>query len=210
MEISSIFSFLVHPSKNEENQPDIGGAELPLEGNLFQMLFTVFEKANNDCNIEVAFIPTNDEDQTNERRDNIVNLLRNPDINQARILAEHLQFVTTKRSGLGLFFIVLGKVSDNERVYISRFPADFGIVAEERQGGLNVELIERVFMKNAASYKAVVFDGNNYDSDFWTGQAIDKQINNKSVSISGYWIRDFLMADIYPFIIRYLPQHNEK
>ena len=78
---------------------------------------------------------------------------------------------------------------------ISRFPADFGIVAEEQQNALRVELLERVFMKNAASYKAVVYDGDSFDSDFWIGKAIDKQITNKSVAVSGYWIREFLCSD---------------
>lgn len=195
MRITEIFSFLVHPSKNESHQPEIGGARLPLDGNLHYMLLSVFERAFEDCNIDIAFIPSEDRVQFNQRRSQIINLLETRDISQAKILANGLQSVTTKRSGLGLFFVVLGNESLTKRIYISRFPADFGIIAEEKQGGLNVELIERVFMKNAASYKAVVFDGNNYDSDFWVGKAIDKQISNKSVAISSYWIREFLMAD---------------
>ena len=50
-------------------------------------------------------------------------------------------------------------------------------------------------MKNAATYKAVVFDGSDYQSDYWIGMAIDKQTNNKSVEISSYWIKEFLTAD---------------
>lgn len=195
MQISEIFSFLVHPSKNEDDQPDIGGAKLPLDGNLYYMLLTVFERAANDCNIEIAFSPSMEGIQFNQRRNQIIELLKNRDIDHARVLAKHLQLVTTKRSGLGLFFVVLGHEDSVNRIYISRFPADFGIIAEEQKDGLNVELLERVFMKNAASYKAVVFDGNNYDSDFWVGKAIDKQISNKSVAISSYWIREFLSAD---------------
>ena len=195
MQISEIFSFLVHPSKHDEHQPDIGGAKLPIEGNLYFMLLTVFERAFEDCNIDIAFIPSIDGKQFNERRSQVIDLLKNRDIDHARILAKQLQIVTTKRSGLGLFFIVLGKEDSTNRIYLSRFPADFGIIAEEKKDGLNVELLERVFMKNAASYKAVVLDGNNFDSDFWVGRAIDKQISNKSVAISGYWIREFLSAD---------------
>ena len=195
MQISKIFSFLVHPSKNEEDQPNIGGADLPLEGNLYYMLSTVFERAQIDCNIEIAFLPATDGTQFNQRRNQIIDLLKKRDINHARILATSLQSVTTKRSGLGLFFIVLGHEDSKNRIYISRFPADFGIIAEEKKDGLNVELLERVFMKNATAYKAVVFDGSNYDSDFWIGKAIDKQISNSSVAISSYWIREFLSAD---------------
>ena len=190
-----MFSFLVHPSKNEESQPDIGGTQLSLDGKLFFMLSTIFKQATEDCNIEIAFTPSADGTQLNQRRSEIIDLLKNQDIDFARSIAKHLQLVTTKRSGLGLLFVVLGHENSIRRLYISRFPADFGIVAEETQEALYVELLERVFMKNTASYKAVVFDGSNYDSDFWVGKAIDKQISNKSVAISSYWIRDFLLAD---------------
>jgi hypothetical protein len=195
MQISSIFSFLVRPSKNEKNQPDIGGTKIPLDGNLYYMLLTVFERAAEDCNIEIAFTPSVDGTQFNQRRSDIIDLIKNRDIDHARTLAKRLQSVTTKRSGLGLFFVVLGNENSTDRIYISRFPADFGIIAEEKNDALYVELLERVFMKNAASYKSVVFDGSNCDSDFWVGKAIDKQIGNKSVAISSYWIHDFLLAD---------------
>ena len=195
MEIISVFSFLVHPSKNEEIQPEIGGTALPLSGNLFDMLSIVFNKAPNDCNIDIAFLPTPAGQQNNQRRNDIVTLLREPTLDNARVVARRLQIVTTRRSGLGLLFIVLGQDNGTHRAYISRFPADFGIVAEEQQSALRVELLERVFMKNASSYKAVVYDGDSFDSDFWIGKATDKQITNKSVAVSGYWIREFLCSD---------------
>jgi len=121
--------------------------------------------------------------------------MKSKTLEQGRILASRLQAVTTKRSGLGLLFIILGSNNNDQRVYIARFPADYGIVAQENESTLQVELLEQVFMKNAVSYKAVAFDGASFDSDFWVGKAIDKQISNNSISISGYWIREFLMAD---------------
>lgn len=195
MKINSIFSFLVHPGKNEDVQPDIGGACLPLEGNLFYMLSAVFERADKECNIDIAFTPSQNGLQYNDCRTELVDLLQMKTVDQARVIAQRLQSVTTRRSGLGLLFIVLGQEGTRERIYISRFPADFGIVAQEDATALRVELLEQVFMKNAVSYKAVVFDGDNYDSHFWIGKAIDKQISNNSVAISGYWIREFLLSD---------------
>ena len=195
MQIESIFSFLVHPSKNVQHQPEIGGTKLPLEGNLFNMLSTTFEKAALDCNIDITFTPSPEGDQFNQRRSEIITLLKHRNIDNARMLANHLQTVTTRRSGLGLLFIVLGSEESITRVYLARFPADIGIVAEENQNELSVELLERVFMKNAVAYKAVVFDGSNFDVHFWIGKAIDKQISNNSVAISSYWIREFLQAD---------------
>jgi hypothetical protein len=194
MQINAIFSYLVHPGKNEENQPNIGGASLPLEGNLFHMLSTVFNKATEECNIDIAFIHSEDGAQSNICRSEILDLLRHNTIEKGRVIAQRLQAVTTNRSGLGLLFIVLGSDGPRRRIYISRFPADFGIVAQENATVLRVELLEQVFMKNAVSYKAVVFDGSSYRSDFWLGMAIDKQISNNSVAISSYWIREFLLA----------------
>ena len=190
-----MFSFLVNPSKHEETQPDIGGAALPLEGNLYNMISRAFNKASDECNIDIAFLPTPQGEQLNERRNEILDLIQTQHIDSARVLANRLQSVTTRRSGLGLLFIVLGKEDAASRVYISRFPADFGIVALEEEDALRVELLERVFMKNATSYKAVVYDGASFDSDFWIGKAIDKQIGNNSVAISSYWIREFLRSD---------------
>jgi hypothetical protein len=195
MEITSIFSFLVHPGKHEDIQPDIGGVTIPLEGNLYYMLSSVFGKATDECNIDIAFTQSDDGSQYNNCRQEVVGLLKDKNLDRARIVAQRLQAVTTKRSGLGLLFIVLGSNETSERVYIARFPADFGIVAQEDDETLRVELLEQVFMKNAVSYKAVVFDGVSYDADFWVGKAVDKQISNNSVAISGYWIREFLLAN---------------
>ncbi|WP_155303412.1 hypothetical protein [Desulfosarcina widdelii] len=195
MKITHIFSFLVRPEKGQEVQSEVGGTSIPLEGNLYYMLLTIFERATEDCKIDITFLPSGDGIQFNQRRSEILDVIKHRDIKHAQLLAKHLQSVTTKRSKLGLFFIVLGRDGGTERIYLSRFPADFGIVAEETQNELHVELIEQVFMKSEKSYKAVVFDGTNADSDFWIGKAIDKQVNDNSVSISGYWIKEFLKAD---------------
>ena len=49
-------------------------------------------------------------------------------------------------------------------------------------------------MKNALAYKSAVFEGISFDSDFWKGQAIDKQITSDS-TMAHYWINEFLQAD---------------
>jgi len=40
-----------------------------------------------------------------------------------------------------------------------------------------------------------VYEGTSLDTGFWKGKAIDKQINNNIITISNYWIRDFLLSD---------------
>ena len=41
MPIERVHSFLVHPAKHAEEQPDIGGTEIPLHGSLYHMLMGV-------------------------------------------------------------------------------------------------------------------------------------------------------------------------
>jgi hypothetical protein len=197
MEITSAYSFLVHPSKHEDEQPEIGGTEVELSGKLFSMLQGVFDRADEECKIDIVFCIGDSGEQENPLRTSILEVLNNPSLESSHELACKLQVVTTQRSGLGLFFIVLGKEREgnNKRIYLARFPADSGIVAEEKEASLHVDFIEQVFMKSAHSYKAVVYDGHSDVADFWAGKAIDKQVSNNSVAISGYWIREFLQSD---------------
>lgn len=192
--ITHIYSFLVHDAKGLEAQPQIGGTRVSLSGRLFQMLSDMFDRSNLECDIAIAFRPA-DGKQENLCRSEFINLVKKPEIAAARVMAKRLQSVTTKRSGLGLLFIIVGKTGRRNRVHISRFPADVGILAEENADELRVEFLEKVFMKNAYAYKAATYEGTTSDGDFWDGRAVDKQINSKDVSISTYWISDFLISD---------------
>jgi hypothetical protein len=66
---------------------------------------------------------------------------------------------------------------------------------DENSASLTVEFLERVFMKNKASYKAVVYQHSSVQSGFWTGRAIDKQINSSAGETANYWILDFLASE---------------
>jgi hypothetical protein len=195
MNITNAFSFLVHPAKSFKEQPTIGGIVIPPKGKLFDMLSSLFERSDEECKIDICFTPKTDGTQHNDRRDEIIELLKEPCIEKAKVLAARLQSVSTNRSGLGLLFLVLGENDGHKKMYLSRFPADFGILAEENKQTLRVESLEKVFMRNAFAYKAVVYEGQSTDTGFWKGKAIDKQINNNIITISDYWIRDFLLSD---------------
>ena len=69
------------------------------------------------------------------------------------------------------------------------------MLAEEKGKGLTVEFLERIFMKNAKSYKAALYSGKSFTKDFWRGQAADKQVNSAQSVIADYWIREFLLSD---------------
>jgi len=67
--------------------------------------------------------------------------------------------------------------------------------SQRKKAGLSVEFLERIFMKNAKSYKAALYSGSSFSKDFWRGQAADKQVNSGESVIADYWIREFLQSD---------------
>jgi hypothetical protein len=86
-------------------------------------------------------------------------------------------------------------VETRVRLLLARFPADQGVIAQEERQHLNLEFIERVFMKSAKAYKSVFFEGLPTDGNFWDGKAVDKQISNVR-ELSNYWIGEFLASEL--------------
>ena len=111
------------------------------------------------------------------------------------MIAERLEKHTDRRSGLGLLFLIAGKEGRDHKIVISRFPTDNAIYVDENPRNLTVEFLERVFMKNKASYKAVAYRNVSLRAGFWTGYAIDKQLNSPAGELSNYWIIDFLASE---------------
>lgn len=192
MEIKAIFSFLVPPAKNPA--VELYGTALPLTGNLFTMLSYVFEHSDSECKIPIRFISP-DGRQHNDARSELIAILENPSIETAHPLALRLHNVTTRTSGLGLLFLIVGAHEANRKIVVSRFPASQGVLAEPRPDTLKVDFLEHVFMKGAGSYKAVCYVGSSFAVDFWDGAAVDKQLANAGHSMAEYWIRDFLLSD---------------
>lgn len=195
MTISAIHSYLVHPAKNVDDRPEIGGTKINRSGKLFEMLREIYDRAERECHFEICFAHKEDGEQSNEFRTLMVEYLKAPSISTGRKIANQLQSVTTNRSGLGLLFLIVGSQNGSQKIVISRFPADEGIVATENQTSLDVEFFEQVFMRSAKAYKAAVYSGTSFEADFWTGGGIDKQINDAVTGLSGYWVRDFLRSE---------------
>lgn len=193
MKIIEIHSYLVHPEKGSEQSSPVRGTKITKEGNMYKMLQGILESAPTECKYSIAFLPK-DGVQQNDCRDLVINYIRTPDLETGRELAKHLQSVTTKRSGLGLIFLILGRSDGKSRIVLSRFPAESGVLAEENKQSLSIQFVEKVFMKNANAYKSAFYEGDSFDSDFWKGHAIDKQINS-DITISEYWIKEFLLSD---------------
>jgi hypothetical protein len=168
---------------------------LKLSGRLFDMLNEIFERAELECDIPIRFAMAEDGSQNNEARDFIISFIENPGLPTGEALANRMRDFTTQKSGLALLFIISGTEGNDKKVVLSRFPADEGIVVEQGKKGLQVEYIERVFMKNKRFYKAAIYRGNSLKGDFWDGLAVDKQIDKLSGDAANYWIFDFLDSD---------------
>ena len=122
--------------------------------------------------------------------------LRAPSLENGRTIAARLQVVTTNRSGLGLLFLAKCEAHDGSLgLVISRFPAEEGVVAQELSDGLDVEFIERVFMKNVKAYKSAIYTTPTLSAGLQEGRVIDHQLSGPR-EMSQYWIRGFLASDL--------------
>jgi hypothetical protein len=160
---------------------------------LFELLDGIYSRAEQECEIDIIFKPTDDGVQQNSCRDLICTYLGDPTLMIGRAIAERLETQTDKRSGLGLLFLIAGREGHEHKIVISRFPTDSAILVEENPRTLDVEFLERVFMKNKTSYKAVMYRDSSLRGGLWSGKAIDKQISLAGES-SDYWIAYFLMS----------------
>jgi hypothetical protein len=138
------------------------------------MLISRFDRAAGECDIDIVFRHGPDGEQQNDCRDAILKYAQHPSTPLGRSIATRLQVSTTRRSGLGLLFTMVGSFNGKHQIVISRFPADQGIVAEKRKSGLSVEFIERVFLKNAKAYKSVQYASTSFTAGIRTA-ALDRQ-----------------------------------
>lgn len=195
MAITHVHSYLVHHGKNilEKDRSAICGTTLQLSGKLFEMLANVYQKATQECTTAISFTSS---DQKNEARELVVNYATRPHQQKGLKLAHRLQGVTDGTSGMGLLFLVRGDEGGRIRTVISRFPADVGILAEEDETGLNVEYLEKVFMKNSRKYKAALYEDAALNSGYWSGHVVDHQLNSDMIrTASDYWVIEFLLSN---------------
>ena len=193
MPIQQIHTYLVHPGKGTAAGRQINGVAVPLRDSLFNLLDGIYSRSEQECEIDIIFRPTDGGLQQNDCRDLICAYLADPTLANGRAIAERLESQTDRRSGLGLLFLISGRESRDHKIVISRFPTDSAILVEENPRTLDVEFLERVFMKNKTSYKAVMYRDTSLRAGIWSGKAIDKQISFTGES-SDYWIADFLLS----------------
>lgn len=196
MAVQHIFTYLVHPMKGAAEFPQINGTAVKLAGKMFDLLRNIYEKSEQECDVDITFSPTKDGKQQNDCRDLICTYLTETTLATGRKIAERLERHTDGRSGIGLLFLISGNEGKDQKIVISRFPTDNAIYVDEDPKKLTVQFLERVFMKNKFSYKAVAYRDTSHKSGFWNGRAIDKQLNNPAGEVSNYWILDFLSSQL--------------
>ena len=193
MPIKHLFSYLVEPGRNEDDRAVLG-TEVVVANKLTQRMSRLFDEALEECDTEIIFQPDDKGAQNNPCRDELLRHTKRPTLDNGRSVAARLQKATTHRSARSLLFLATGSASTTHRLVVARFPADEGIIAHERPNRLDVEFVERIFLKNTKAYKCAVYEGTT-EGDFWTGNAVDYQINGAR-EISDYWIRDFLLSEL--------------
>jgi hypothetical protein len=193
--VKHIHTYLVHPRKGATSGPPIGGTSVALDGKLFRLLDNIYSTSGTELDIDISFNKGKDGTQTNACRDLITKYVGQPTLLNGKRIAERLAGLTDQRSGLGLLFLISGKEGSDHKIVVSRFPTDTAILVEEGAAALTVQFLERVFMKSQTSYKAVAYQDSSLRAGFWTGRAIDRQINSRVSELSNYWIFDFLDSD---------------
>ena len=194
MPIEQIHAFLVHPEKGKADKSILTGTAVPLSGKMYDLVNAVYQRSESECNIEINFRSSGGKQQ-NDCRDVLLKHLRDRNLTTATALTERLRDSTDGRSGLGLLFLIAGTEGTDQKLVISRFPTDSAIFVDEGSSSLTVEFLERVFMKNKTSYKAAAYLDNSLIAGFWTGRAIDKQVNDQGGQVSDYWITGFLQSE---------------
>ena len=194
MTIEFIHAYLVNPGRGLQDLPDIPHSRLSHEGKLFDLLNGIFTAEPDQKDIEVLFNPNQNGEQRNVCRQLILNHLADCSVETGLPIAQKLQTVTDNRSGMGLLFLINGTRGLSRKFIISRFAADSAILAELAENGLNVEFLDRVFVKKATAYKALSLAHENPNAGYWCGSATDRQISGLDSDISNYWISDFLEA----------------
>jgi hypothetical protein len=195
MAVEHIHAFVVHPKKGSDAASQVNGIAIKLEGKMFDLLQGIYAKSDQECDVGITFTSTAGVQQ-NVCRDLICAYLADPTLPTGSAIAERLEIHTDGRSGTGLLFLIAGKEGRDHKVVVSRFPTDNAIYVEENPRKLTVEFLDRVFMKHKTSYKAVTYRDASLRGGFWSGSAIDKQLNNPGGEVSNYWIVDFLASQL--------------
>ncbi|QYZ68441.1 hypothetical protein [Neotabrizicola shimadae] len=193
MAIVEIFAFLAGAHRGADAVPEPTGVSVPLSGPLFEHINDLYGRSAADCLVEIAF--TSNGNQENAFRSLLMEFSRNGGFDAAAAISKKLSTCTTRRSKLGLLFLVRANDNKGTVVVLARFPTDTAILVDDASGSLDVKLLDKVFVKDYHAYKSARFAGVPTKGAFWDGHVLDRQINSYREDASRYWVKDFLEAD---------------
>ncbi len=171
MKIDRIYSVLVFPLKHHDPEP-LQGGEIPLAGELYNLLNDAFVASPRECNIPIMFQSDN---QVHPVRKMLQELVRKPSLDRTKKLFVGLSTISTHVAGLALCFVMIGRVGRKHVLYVARFPATEAIRTQLGKK-FRVELVKDIYMKSSRTYKAALFIDSSVTDGFWRGSATDKQI----------------------------------
>lgn len=186
--------------KGPNPAPDIESEVLPTHNRAFKYFVDIFDTSLEKANIQILF--KSDGMQSNVVRSDLLAILKaSSEHNMKAVsdnLARRLARFTDKRSGNGLFVIVVGEKSGSLRIALNRFREDEVVTADRGGKQLDVDLLNNAFSKRSTHYKLAAYQDILSDRAFWEGFAIDRQRSNKGKGeLSDYWIYDFLESQLH-------------
>lgn len=200
MELSNVFCYFspVAKGSTEDISDKIKHTIIGESHDVYLKMLQLIASVKKECDLNIIFTSTG-ENQNNETRNMIINIIREKTVSSGIPLVAWLSKNTDNKSKSGLVFILLGKNNNSDFFILARFPAEEGIVINDKRNGIKVQVLDEVFLKNSHRYKMAYFEGISLKGDFWKGLAVDKQINESAIGVrevSEYWIKDFLKCDL--------------
>ena len=195
-EIYFAYGAEVPPCKNLEKDVIINSKLLSASDNGMNHLLEIFDKAMNDCKIEIMF-DTPNQDQKNEFREKLIEMITSDNKREqiADEFSKLLAKVTDNRIKEGFFVILIGKKLETHRVVMLRFRGESAMVKRKNGISFNLDLIAEAYSEKSQHYKAAVFEDIPSTRTFWLGFLQDRQSKSqRDKDTSIYWIKAFLTA----------------
>lgn len=194
MKLKNITCYLVHPNKHEKTKIVPYETKLKSNSKVYKKIEVIFDDAEKECLSEIIFKHDADGKQNNIFKDKLKRYSEKQNSANGVAIANALQDVTNKQSGLGLFFVAYGEEGAKKKIVLSRFVAEEGISAKANSNKLSLEFVEKFFMKKSTSYKSALFKGSGDLKGMTGGTAVDKQASGDKDGLARYWTNDFLQC----------------
>ena len=191
--------YIVPPCKGlDENtiQKTVKGSSINIDSMPKDFFLSLFTEHAEKYPLDIDFTPEGGKQQNKVR--SLIQSIAFDDPNKKEIatrkLAYRLANASDKRSPSGLFIVLAGRVGENTRVFLWKFPADESIQATVSDTGITIQFIQDVFSRKSTYFKAAIFEGTPASTSFWKGKVEDKQAKDQIWEASEFWIVNFLNA----------------